>query len=79
MEIPEELFERIRFFKNKSVETSKQEAYLFSKLISKRIYPNKCLSCIQNGFRWCIHWLSNFKCNIETNDESYKKLKRLGL
>ena len=77
--MPEELFDRIQQYRKQSLAYSKKEVSIFKILITKGSYPNKCLKCIQTGLRWCIQWQNKFKCNVETSDEPYKKLKRLGL
>ena len=60
--LPEDVHDRIRFYREKSLESHKKEIQQFRGFVFNGVYPRKCVECVKNGLRFCRFWLNSFDC-----------------
>lgn len=58
----ESVYERIRRYREESLQSARAEIEDFKTLVSKGLYPRKCLECYRSGLRLCRFWNDSFNC-----------------
>jgi len=73
-----ELYQRMKEWKNKMIQSHKENTEHFMNAIATGQYPKKCLRCYKMGFTWCRYWKQDFECEkvtVAQGEEIVKKFR----